>query len=143
MDKDGTDSLRFRDTAAHRRGVFFPTGYTVAVIDDAAEAHACRRELVDAGVRRADVHLITGSEAIEIHQEERRQAGLIDKVIGALPTDERSIEEEYLMQADEGSHFLVFRAANATQEARARQVLARHSARHVRHYGGWREEGGS
>jgi hypothetical protein len=143
VDQNETDAHRFRDTAPHRRGVFFPTGYTVAVIDDAAEAHAGRRELIEAGIPGADVHLITGSEAIEIHQEERRQAGLVDKVIGALPTDERSIEEEYLMQADEGSNFLVFRSADESQEARARQVLARHRARHVRHYGGWTEEAGS
>jgi hypothetical protein len=85
VDQNETDAHRFRDTAPHRRGVFFPTGYTVAVIDDAAEAHAGRRELIEAGIPGADVHLITGSEAIEIHQEERRQAGLIDKVIGACP----------------------------------------------------------
>jgi hypothetical protein len=143
VDQNETGVHRFRDTPAHRRGVFFPTGYTVAVIDDADEARAAARELVEAGVLRTDLHLITGSEALHIHQEERRQASLLDKVISALPTDERSIEEEYLMQADEGSHFLVFRSADATQETRARQALARHGARHIRHYGGWTERDGS
>jgi hypothetical protein len=65
------------------------------------------------------------------------------QIIGALPTDERSVEEEYLMQADEGLHFVVVRTANATQEARARRALTRHGARHMRHYGGWPEEDGS
>ena len=118
-------------------GVYFPTGYTVAVIDGLAEAGACVRELVEAGVPTTDVQLVTGDEAIEIHRRQRASAGVLDRVVGVLPTDERSIQGEYLVQADEGSHFVVFRSHDEDQEARARRILAGPGARGMRHYGRW------
>jgi hypothetical protein len=117
--------------------VYFPTGYTVAVVDDVEEARAWVRELVDVGVPPADVQLATADKAIEIHRRQRGGARLLDRIIGALPTDERSIQDEYLMQADEGSQFVVFCSHGKDQEARARRVLAGHGARGVRHYGRW------
>ena len=102
----------------------FPTGYVVAVVDDVEEARACVRELVDVGVPPADVQLATADKAIEIHRRQRGGARLLDRIIGALPTDERSIQDEYLMQADKGSQFVVFRSHGKDQEARARRVLA-------------------
>jgi hypothetical protein len=84
------------------------------------------RELVDVGVSPADVQLATADKAIEIHRRQRDDARLLDRIIGALPTDERSIQDE---QADEGSQFVVFRSHGKDQEARTRRVLARHGAR--------------
>jgi len=96
-----------------------PTGHAVAVVDDVEEARACVRELVDVGVPPADVQLATGDRGIEIHRRQRGGARLLDRIIGALPTDERSIQDEYLMQADEGWQFVVFRSHGKDQEARA------------------------
>jgi hypothetical protein len=61
VDENETDVYRLPDTPSHRRGVFFPTGYTVAVIDDDKEARAGARDLVEAGIPSADVHIITGA----------------------------------------------------------------------------------
>jgi hypothetical protein len=96
-------------------GVYFPTGYTVAVVDDVEETRACVRELVDVGVPPADVQLATADKAIEMHRRQRGGARLHDRIIGALPTDERSIQAEYLMQADDGSQFVVFRSHGKDQ----------------------------
>jgi hypothetical protein len=112
-------------------------GYTVAEVDDVEEARACVRELVDVGVPPADVQLATADKAIEIHRRQRGGARLLDRIIGALPTDGSSIQDEYLIQADEGSQFVVVRSRGKDQEARARRVLAGHGARRVRHYGRW------
>jgi hypothetical protein len=137
VERNATGAQRFGDAVAHRHGVYFPDGYTVAVIDNGDEARTGARELVDAGFLLANVKLITGPEAIDMHNEQRRRAGLLDKVIGALPTDERSIENDYLMQASDGSSFVVFRSTSNDEETRARQILAGHGAHGMRHHGRW------
>jgi hypothetical protein len=118
----------------HRYGVFFPAGYTIGVIDDLAEAHACVDELVAAGLDSSDVQLITADDALDAHDRERRSQGLLDRIIGALPTNERSIEYEYLMQASEGSHFVAFRAGSEREKQAGTQILHAHGARGIRHY---------
>jgi len=74
-----TDTERFGGAVSYWHGVYFPTGYTVAVIDGLAEAGACVRELVEAGVPTTDVQLVTGDEAIEIHRRQRASAGVLDR----------------------------------------------------------------
>lgn len=117
--------------------MYYPTGYTIAVVDDLAEAQDCARALTDAGIPPTDVEVITGEAALDNHRRQRRQARLVGKVLGASPTDEYSIQGNYLTRASEGANLVGFRANDAAKEARARQILAAHHARHTRHYGRW------
>jgi hypothetical protein len=84
----------------------------------------------------SDVELITPEGAIDAHDRQRRGQGLLDRIIGALAYNERSIEYEYLMQASEGSHFVAFRADGEQKEQAGRQILRALGARGMRHYEG-------
>jgi hypothetical protein len=79
-------------------GVYFPTGYTVAVVDDVEEARACVRELVDVGVPPACSSLpptrrsrsIAGSEAAPpARQNHRRTADRRAQHPGRVPDASR------------------------------------------------------
>lgn len=122
---------------AYWLGVYYPRDYTVAVIDDLAEAKACVADVVDAGIAAADIELITGVEALATHRRQRQQRGWLERVLGAVPTDEHSVQDEYLANASEGAYFVAFRARTDDQEKRGRRALAAHHARLVRHYGRW------
>lgn len=118
----------------HRHGVYFPVGYTVGVIDDLADAQECVDELVAAGMDPSDVELITPEGALDAHDRQARAQGLLDRVIGAFAYDERSIENEYLIQASEGSHFVAFRPDDVQQQQAGVQILQAHGVRGLRHY---------
>jgi hypothetical protein len=124
-------------------GVYYPAGYTIAVIDDIDEAKSCVNDLVGLGIPASDVELITSAEALEIHRRQRRERSWLDRILGAFPTDEHSVQDEYLANAAEGSHFVGFRSHTREQETRGRQALAAHHARLVRHYGRWTWEDAS
>jgi hypothetical protein len=133
VDQNAPDDT-FGGATQHRHGVYYPSGYTIGVIDDHADAQACIDELVAAGMDPSDVQLITAEDALGAHGRQRREQGLLDRVIGALATNERSIEYEYLMQASEGSHFVAFRAKDDEQEQAGQQILEAHGVRGMRHY---------
>lgn len=132
-----THTEQFSGARRYWLGVYYPTGYTIAVVDDLAEAQDCATALTDAGIPPTDVEVITGEEALDNHRRQRRQARLVGKVLGAVPTDEYNIQSNYLARASEGANFVGYRANDAAQEARARQILAAHHARHTRHFGRW------
>ena len=48
-----------------RRFIGYPTDWTLAVMDDAAEAEAAGAELLEAGIAADDVVVMAGHESIE------------------------------------------------------------------------------
>lgn len=126
-------------TGAHSYsfGVYYPSGYTVGVLDNQETSRRCLQELRDAGIPPSDVECFTGDEALQIDREQRRHRGLLRKIVAAFPSDEHSMQDDYLRQANTGAYFVAFHCRDEDQERRAREVLAHHHAHDVRHYGRW------
>lgn len=121
-------------------GVYYPSGYTVAVFDNPETSQHCLEELTDVGIPPSDVELLTGDDVLQTDREQRRHRGLLGKIVAAFPSDEHSMQDDYLDQANSGSYFVAFHSRDEKQERRAREVLAHHHAHDVRHYGRWTTE---
>jgi hypothetical protein len=85
MARHAADADRNSGATRYWLGVYYPIGYTIAVIDDLEEARMCARELRDEGIPPSDVQVITGEQAFDIHRRQRHQESLLDKNLGRLP----------------------------------------------------------
>jgi hypothetical protein len=106
--------MKFRSTAfkggATSFGIFFPTGYALAVFQRPADAERAVAALRAAGFADDDVVLSSGPEVLEYSHELRGDSRLlirIERFVSHRYGDE-SIEEDDLVElAEQGSTFIV------------------------------------
>jgi hypothetical protein len=116
-------------------GTYYPMGYVVAVIDDAAEAERASEALRRTGWAGGDVRVLAGDEVLADHRAFLEDRSPLQRVESLLASDEVDAQEEYLGEADQGRNLVTVRAETPEQVERAAGILRAHHGRLMRHYG--------
>lgn len=124
-----------RFTPLFRFGVFNPTHFIIAVLDDEARAERTEAALQDAGFAPHDVRFVPGREVLSVELTYKHTKGVLAKLAGLFPAEEQAAVNEYVAEAERGAFFLAVRAPERGQRTTARGVLKTHGARAMRYYG--------
>jgi hypothetical protein len=104
-------------------GIFYPTGYIIAIFDSAETARRARDTLLAAGFTDDEVDAVPCEYVVADIEEGTRNATLLNRVkqqISKAFGTEAAFWEEDLKFARQGAGFL---AIQATSDAEARRVL--------------------
>lgn len=115
-------------------GVYYPTGYVVAVLDDANAAARATESLTAAGFADDDVRVHSGGEMLERHERFMQGRNLAERVVGAIDSDEREARDEYVAEARNGKVFVTVHAEHEDRVHAAHAALVGHGAYAIRHY---------
>lgn len=116
-------------------GTVYWKDHGVAVVDDHAAAEGAAAALVEAGFSGDDARAWRGEFVTENHAYYLEHRSTLQRLGSALPSDEREVGEQLLAEARKGHSILTVRAATPERVAQARDVLRRHGAHTVKHYG--------
>jgi hypothetical protein len=125
---------RYAGPVARQFGTYYPLGYVVAVLDPAAVAGAVEALRTGPCVPD-DVRTFSSQDVLDIDRAAEARETPLQRLEGALASDEGEAQSEYLDAARRGQSFLVVHAPDADQTERVRTILAAHGARQMRHYG--------
>ncbi len=117
-------------------GIFYPQQYTVAVLDDAAQADRIGlafRETPFSG----DIQRWTGREMLERYGPTGKRRRFWHRLSSLLPSEEGAALQQWLNEGARGSHFIAVHSPRPEQMRQAQVLLASHGARAMRHYGRW------
>jgi hypothetical protein len=120
------DEFRDGDTVF---GTFYPRHYVVASFASAQEAHGFGDEF--AGL---ETRVWAPAEVLARHQAYVEQANVVQKV-SAMLAEERRFLDQYLEEAEAGTHFVTVYAPEPTQVDAVRDAVARHPVRRAHYYG--------
>lgn len=115
-------------------GVYYPTGYVVAVLDDADAAAQATQSLTAAGFSDEDIRVRPAGEVLERHERTMQGRNIAERLVGAIHSDEREALDEYIAEARNGKDFVTVHAEHEEQVHKARAALVGHSAYAIRHY---------
>jgi hypothetical protein len=114
----------------------------LAVIDDPGDVAAAIEDLVRDGYNRDDIVVLCGAEAAARLEATDRGGGLLgglyryaERVLG----DEPEERERYARELAAG-HFLIAVPADESQKTQVAEVLARHGAHDMEHFGRYHGE---
>jgi hypothetical protein len=116
-------------------GQFYPLHDILAVVDDRVAGERAVQALRAAGFAADDVDLLDGEWFVEAMRGVNRHGNLAERLMALLPTDERKLVELYEREARQGHFIVVVHAPEPKDVGRAQQVLRRHGAREMVHYG--------
>jgi hypothetical protein len=116
-------------------GTYYPKDYLVAVLPDAGAAERTVAALREAGWGDAEVETWSGDVVIAMQEQRQAHRSLMERLGAALASDERMAVDQYIEEARQGRHFVTVRAPEEAQADRAAEILARHGAYGMRHYG--------
>ena len=116
-------------------GVYAPTHFLVAVIDDTASALAALSALQAAGFEEVAVEICPGPRFLANYRDFMAHRGLLERVESLFPGEEQAAAAEYVAEAERGASFVTVHALQPTERDRAREVLAGHGGRRMRYYG--------
>jgi|HubBroStandDraft_1064217.scaffolds.fasta_scaffold92367_2 hypothetical protein len=110
-----------------RMGVFYPTGYVVAVFRSLDQAKSAHQIVCRAGFTQADARAVPGSDVLDYFDELSAQTGIWGLVMTefskAIDT-EASFQEKDIKVAKRGAGFLVIRSETEEEAERIRGILA-------------------
>jgi trehalose-6-phosphatase len=115
-------------------GVYYPTGYVVAILPDDETAQQASEALAAAGFSADDVRAHPGQEVVDRHEQFLNDRGTAERMLAAIPSHEREALDEYIEEAREGSAFVTVQAPQEDRVKRAHAVLAELGAYGMRHY---------
>ncbi len=115
-------------------GVYYPTGYVVAILPDDDTARQASEALTAAGFAADDVRVHPGQEVVGRHEQFLKDRSLAQRVLAAIHSDEREALDEYIEEAREGSAFVTVHAPREDRVRQAHAVLADQGAYGMRHY---------
>jgi hypothetical protein len=118
-----------------RFGVFNPTHFIIAVIDDAAQAEAAAGALRESGFAPDDVRVITGEQVLDNERAHDDSKGMLARLASLFPAEEQEAVSAYVARAERGAFFLAVRAPEQDQRSTARGILAAHGGHMMRYYG--------
>jgi len=120
---------------AHRMGSLYPTGSIIAHLADADRAAAAEGALREAGWADDEVSTASGEQVIRVEQAARDGRSLLQRIVGAFPSEETQIENEFKEAAARGAWAIMAKAETDERRDRARDILRAHGASGLRHYG--------
>lgn len=121
-----------------RRFIGYPVDRLLAVIDDPAEAAQVASELAAAGVPTSDITLLRGSEGADRLDGTGAANGLaarLRRVVDFTVADQLVDMAWYEQAVRDGKVVVMVRVRGAEARRAALEVLRRHRAHFVNHYG--------
>ncbi|HEU5433243.1 MAG TPA: hypothetical protein VFU81_16375 [Thermomicrobiales bacterium] len=116
-------------------GVYAPTHFVIAAIDDPATATGALAALKAAGFADAAVELCPGSQFLKNYRDFVDHRSLGERVEGLFPSEEQAAAKEYLAEAERGASFVTVHAPQRAERDRARDILSAHGGHAMRYYG--------
>ena len=126
-----------------RRFIGYPTHWTLAVMDEAAEAEAAGAELLQAGIPPDDVVVMAGHESIERMKHLGTSTGLparLRRAVQFVTMDQLPDLHVYETALDDRHPVVGVRVADAAERRRAIEILLRHGAHFINRFGAWATE---
>jgi hypothetical protein len=123
--------------------ISYPSGWTLAVVDDPAEADAAARELREVGVAEGDLLVIAGDEAATGMRQLGASSGMVARVRRALQfvaMDQLPDFHVYELAVAQGRALVAVRIGESEARGRAIEVLRGHGAHFVNRFGSWATE---
>jgi hypothetical protein len=118
-------------------GVWYPKNYIVAAIDSTAGAAAVKA-LLSVGFGSNSVRLEDSASACRIRtaiDEQRTPLQRAAATVSRTLSDEGFMSQQYFDEAEAGASLIAVLAPEPRLVTQARQILASHTARHMRFYG--------
>ena len=116
-------------------GTYYPRHYVVAVVDDPAGATRALAALREAGFADAAAELCPGPEFLKNYRDFVEGRGLLQRLEGLFPSEERAAVEEYLAEAEGGASFVTVHAPERAERDRASTLLKANGGHAMRYYG--------
>ncbi|HET7094418.1 MAG TPA: hypothetical protein VFI22_13090 [Thermomicrobiales bacterium] len=116
-------------------GVYAPTHFVVAAIDDPATASGALAALKAAGFADAAVELCPGPRFLKNYRDFVAHRKLGERVESLFPSEEQAAAEEYVAEAERGASFVTVHAPQRADRDQARDILANHGGHAMRYYG--------
>jgi hypothetical protein len=116
-------------------GTYYPKHYVVAAVDDPARASQALAALREAGFSDAAAELCPGPEFMKNYREFVEGRGLLERLEGLFPSEERVAVAEYLAEAEGGASFVTVHAPQREERDRARDLLKANGGHAMRYYG--------
>jgi hypothetical protein len=125
------------------RLISYPTGWTLAVLDDADAADAVIGDLAATGVHDGSMVLLRGPEAehgLERLGTSRGLAARIRRTLQFVTMDQLPDLHVYEVAIEQGHAVIGVRIEDAEERRRAIGVLVRHGAHFINRFGAWATE---
>lgn len=126
-----------------RRLIGYPTGWTLAVLDDESAARTAVDELAASGIGADDLVLLAGPEGPERLDRLGTNAGLsgrIRRTVQFMTMDQLPDLEVYERAVAQGRPVVGIRVADSDQRRRAVALLRRHGGHFINRFGAWATE---
>jgi hypothetical protein len=126
-----------------RQFIGYPTDWTLAVMDEAAEAEAAGAELLQLGVPPEDVVVMAGHESIERMRRLGTSTGFparLRRAVQFVTMDQLPDLHVYETALDDRHPVVGVRVADAVERRRAIEVLRGHGAHFINRFGAWATE---
>jgi len=114
--------------------------WLVGVIDNPQMAEQAVQTLLQAGFNQDDVLLTHGPDALrrmEAKDEQRGPLGWIHKAVANIVTDASSFQDTYATEASAGHSIINIHTDDEAYITRGAEVLRRHGAHYIKHFGPW------
>ena len=82
-----------------------------------------------------DVRVVLGQQVLSTELAYKDQRGVLARLAGLFPAEEKPAVKEYVQEAESGAVFLVVRAPEREQRTLATGILAAHGGHAMRYYG--------
>jgi hypothetical protein len=125
------------------RLIGYPTGWTLAVLDDPAAADTLVRDLRADGVPGDDLVVLSGSDASAGLDRLGSSAGLAARLrrgLQFMTMDQLPDLHVYELSIEQGHALVGLRIADGDRRRRAVDVLRRHGAHFINRFGAWATE---
>jgi hypothetical protein len=126
-----------------RRLIGYPTGWTLAVLDDPAAADGLMRDLQADGVTADDLVVLRGPDASAGLDRLGSSAGFTAKLrrgLQFMTMDQAPDLHVYELAVAQDHAVMGLRIGEAEQRRRAVEVLRRHGAHFINRFGAWATE---
>jgi hypothetical protein len=107
-------------------GIFYPTGYVLAVFPDAAQADRAVAALRARGFTTGDLVVATGAEVLAYSREMRADPGLVsrfERFLADLFGGEATLADELVTLAERGHAFVAIHAPDEAATTRAAEAV--------------------
>jgi hypothetical protein len=126
-----------------RRLIGYPSGWTLAVFDDAGAAEASLRELGGQGIPTRDLVLLSEADAAGGLERLGSSAGLAGRLrrgMQFITMDQLPDLHVYELAVEQGRGVLGLRIADDEMRRRALEIVRRHGGHFINRFGAWATE---
>jgi hypothetical protein len=126
-----------------RRLIGYPTGWTLAVFDEAEAAEAAGAELTASGIGPADLIVLSGPDATEKMSRLGASSGFgarMRRAMQFMTMDQLPDLHVYELALEGGRPLLGIRIGDGERRRAATEVIRRHGGHFVNRFGAWATE---